>query len=422
MNGRPLACLTTGLALLLPVVARSAEFYTANLKLDPPAPYVNEPFSIALEIVVSPGCELQSMQLHGLPSGSRLELGELVAQPAVRSIRDGRAVETHRFRAEGRGAAAFAVTVQPIVQFMLVERRTMGFFSTWNTAPQRLQLPPVSLAVRELPAAGRPDDFAGAVGHFTLTGRLEPSVVMPMDIVDLTVELTGRGHLAEARPVLPTLDPSQFKTYPARETRDPGGNRLTLTQTLIPQTTQAVEVAATRFTFFDAQAARYRTVTAGPFRLTFTERKPDTAPAVRTVEVAAARPAPDRDRAVSIPAAMNREVRRVIPFAAGIAAALGCVAILRLRRRWLNVVLGLLIFTGVTWGVRTGMSGRNGPQRTLHQTVRLRLAPSESAWPLIEIPAGTPVQPLETQGNWIRIDARNRRGWIPAEALDATEE
>ena len=75
------------LGLALPA-AGEPDFHAANLTLDPPRPFVNQPFSLQLDIVVSPGTELQSPELRGLPGGTQLELGPLNTQPPTRTTRD----------------------------------------------------------------------------------------------------------------------------------------------------------------------------------------------------------------------------------------------------------------------------------------------------------------------------------------------
>ncbi len=406
----------TFLLLLAPDTARAAEFHAARITLDPPRPFVNQPVSFNLEIVVSPGCELQNIQLGGLPGGTQLELGELVAQPATRETHNGQTVEIHRYRSEGRAAAPLEVTVQPIIQFMLVERRNVGFFSSWNSKQQRLRLPATALSIRPLPTDNRPADFSGAVGRFTLTGRLTPAVVMPQDIVNLTLELTGSGHLGDIRPALPKLDPARFKVYPATEKRGTGEQLLTITQSIIPQSTQAVQVAEARFTYFDTATERYQTATAGPFSLTFTTRRPDEAPAIRNVAVTSQRQ-PEAEGTFTIDATMHREIRRVIPFAVGLLAALAFIAIVRPTHKRLAVIAGLAILVGATWGARALIGAGTATLTPLTQTVRLRLAPGEQARHSVELPAGMPVQLLETSDGWIRIEARGRRGWVPLSAI-----
>ena len=403
------------LGLALPA-AGASEFHAASLTLDPPRPFVNQPFSVQLDIVVSPGTELQSPELRGLPGGAQLELGPLNTQPPIRTTRDGVPVEVHRFRSEGRATAAIDTTVQPLLAFLLVERRSMGFFTSWQSTRQQLRLPPARIEIRPLPEAGRPDDFAGAIGEFTLSGRVEPGVVVPMDIVNLTVEVAGRGTLGVSRPQLSTLDPEHFKVYPPTETRD-GEARLKLTQAIIPQSTQAVEVAAAHFTFFDTAREQYRTITAGPFALAFTTRRADDTPAVRQVEVSAPRPTGTRQE---LPAevSMYRELRRVIPLAAGLLAALGFIAIFRPTHKRLALVVGLIILGGVAWGTHLWIGRERVTRVPLRQTVALRIAPGERAHSSIELPEGTPVRLLARGEGWLRIEAGGHRGWIPSAALD----
>ena len=54
---------------------------------------------------------------------------------------------------------------------------------------------------------------------------------------------------------------------------------------------------------------------------------------------------------------------------------------------------------------------------TLAQRADVRFAPSPSAPALFSLNPGTAVTPREQTGQWLRIDATGRRGWITADTL-----
>ena len=115
---------------------------------------------------------------------------------------------------------------------------------------------------------------------------------------------------------------------------------------------------------------------------------------------------------------MYRELRRVIPLAAGLLAALGFIAIFRPTHKRLALVVGLIILGGVAWGTHLWIGRERVTRVPLRQTVALRIAPGERAHSSIELPEGTPVRLLARGEGWLRIEAGGHRGWIPSAALD----
>ncbi len=409
------------LTLLLPatllLAARSgaADTLSARLRLDPPAPYVNQPFSLTIEIETPAGCQMRDIVLRGWPDETRLRMTPLAELPKIPLMRGGTTVDVHRYRCTGRGLGPLRETLQPVLQATLIERRSSGFFSSWTSSPRTLRLPPLTVTVRPLPEENRPEGFAGAVGVFRLSGQVEPQVVMPHDLVTLTLHLSGEGYLGKAPVLLPELPAGEFKTYPPREERDEEQNRLTVTQVLIPLSTQAVHIAEARFPYFDPLAECYRVATAGPFALTFALRAAET-PVVRHLPLPAASP-PAGGGFPGLDAARRLEARRVLPYAVALLAALLGAALVRPWRPRLAPWAGLLFFAAVAAGGRLWLRSRTLPRTTLATAARMRIAPGRSALGIIELPAGTDVLPLDEIPGWVRAEAHGRRGWVPREAL-----
>lgn len=397
--------------------ATAGDLLAGRLYTEPARPYVNQPLTLYLELETTPGCQLQGISLSGLPGEDYLQLGDLVERPRRQHTRGGQSVTVHSYVSAGRGVAPLPAPLQPVVGMTLVERRASGFFTSMTSSPRTLRLPATTLTIRPLPEAGRPEGFAGAVGSFELRGALSPSAVMPRDLVTLTLQLTGQGYLGDAPLVLPAIPAGLFKAYPPREERLAAEARLTVSQVVIPLSTQAVQVAAAHFPYFEPVQGVYRTATAGPFALAFTTRRDEIAP-VRQLP-----PPSDNGAAAVAPLRMDEarrvEVRRLLPWTLGLLAALlGAAAIRPYRPRWAlatGVAIGALVFGGA----RLWLRGHTPVSATLRQAAVLRVAPGRRARAGIELPAGAKVQPLEATAGWVRVAAHGRRGWVPREALAA---
>jgi hypothetical protein len=94
-----------------------------------------------------------------------------------------------------------------------------GFFGSMMSGDIRqmtVSTQSAKLDVKALPKAGRPDDFSGAVGQFSLQASATPKQAAPGDPISLNVTVSGRGNFdAMAPPVLSEAD--GWRTYPPGE-------------------------------------------------------------------------------------------------------------------------------------------------------------------------------------------------------------
>ena len=232
--------------------------------------YVNQPFELRCELVVTFGTELEDVRLGGVPVNSdALALKPMQKISQTREARgEHRSVTVILLSAEGRALKTVDASYSPVISCSLLERRTSGFFSHWAMSPAKKSFPPFRLRILPFPEEGRPAGFAGAVGRFRLSGTLSRQDVRPQDIVTLTLSLSGTGWMGEGAMPAPEAS-GTFKVYPVKETLHEPLRRVT-EQVWIPISTNATEIGKVTFPYFNPQSGRYETAQAGPFRLTFT--------------------------------------------------------------------------------------------------------------------------------------------------------
>jgi hypothetical protein len=142
-----------------------------------------------------------------------------------------------------------------------------------NVRRQRLHLAsqPLQIEVQPLPEAGRPADFAGAVGEFRFAAQAKPARATAGDPVTLELSVDGRGNFD--RVSLAGLGNGDgFKAYTpsARfEGKDPTGleGRKLFEQTIIPERGGAQTVPAQSFSYFDPKTRQYVTLHSDPLPL-----------------------------------------------------------------------------------------------------------------------------------------------------------
>ena len=408
-----------GLLLLCAGAASAADIRSVRFHTKPEYVFVNQPFELFCEVELPVGSDMSDWRLLDFPGNSeRFSCGPFQDMPKIQRKLDGgkTVVDVRRFKAQANAAVAGDVLIRPRLVCMLTERVERGFFTSSYSQQKQYAAQPFTLQILSLPEAGRPAHFSGAVGTLKLDASLSATTVRPEDILTLSVSVSGNGDLRTVAIPLPQ-EAQGFKVYPAKETAREMSS-LHAEQVYIPQSTNAVEIGAIRFCYFNPVTRRYEEVTAGPFRITFMEAAAEPATnAVRVISTAATVPAGAQGVTLE---KVNHGIRRFLPLMVFCAFALvACFVFFQLYGTHTRIgiaVAALLLAAGggVTYHLRTQPEQAT---RTIAGRAEIRFAPSENAKVLFVLHADTPVLPIETAGDWIRVDYAGRRGWLPARVL-----
>ena len=143
------------------------------------------------------------------------------------------------------------------------------FFGQTQLYPVTVNAAPISIDVLPLPEEGKPADFQGAVGHFSLDVTAVPSRAQVGEPVTVTMTVQGDGNFDTVTAPQPGGGLSRFKTYAPqlRKGNEEQGKKV-FEQVLIPLDTSAREVPPVRFSYFDPTSGRYETLTREPLPLT----------------------------------------------------------------------------------------------------------------------------------------------------------
>ena len=122
---------------------------------------------------------------------------------------------------------------------------------------------PLRVEVLPLPREGRPPEFQGAVGDFSISGQLDKSEVKANEALSFKVRISGSGNLAGLSE--PRIEfPSSFEVYPPKVEqqirRDPGGisGEKTFEYVLIPRRPGPVRLGPVQMAYFDPASDAYR--------------------------------------------------------------------------------------------------------------------------------------------------------------------
>ncbi|MFC1498762.1 SH3 domain-containing protein [Verrucomicrobiota bacterium] len=334
--------------------AQTTQDVSAKIEIDRENIFVSEVCQMTL-VIKSSKSLAGKMDLISMPNQDLKIIGKFEQLPVSRT----RTHETHRFRFKARALHPGIIKIAPQLAVTVIYKEKRGFFWQQIHVPKKIQVQPITLSVSPVPENKQPNNFSGAVGQLSFDVKVNPTDVAAEDLITVTMRISGDGYIEKM--LFPRISPGRnFKAYDPKLMPAGNENEKTFKQILIPQNTNAAEITAVSFTYFDPRACSYKTITKGPFPLTFhkprvVSRDDNYQPTPSNIET------PDR-----------YHKKRKVP--------------------------------------ATG-------DAMLARDETARLAPSRSAFASFELTAGSVARVLENYEGWIKIQTENKRGWIPVSSL-----
>ncbi len=143
-----------------------------------------------------------------------------------------------------------------------------GMFGQRRRAPQREQVLRTSslvLEVRQLPENGKPADFSGAVGRYSLSVSKDRDSVVVDQPVTLKASIAGVGNMKKL-PQLELRQPENFRLYDSGSSENISKNDYLISGSknfewvLIPTAPGEYELPDISFSYFDPQQGKYITL------------------------------------------------------------------------------------------------------------------------------------------------------------------
>lgn len=138
--------------------------------------------------------------------------------------------------------------------------------------PVHLKSQPVTINVSELPVAGKPADFTGAVGNFSIEGTLDKSELTTDDVATLKVVISGSGNLKLFTPPalrlpsgLDSYDPNIMDTIMGRTTTI-SGEKIAI-YSIAPRNPGKYEIPPITLSYYDPSSNSYKSVSTKAYSL-----------------------------------------------------------------------------------------------------------------------------------------------------------
>jgi hypothetical protein len=144
-----------------------------------------------------------------------------------------------------------------------------NFFSNYSKREIKLASLAAQVNVLPLPTEGRPADFSGAVGTFSLAVTASPVDGRPGEPISLKMRIDGKGNFDLVQsPVL--TDSTGWKIYPASAKfagQNGGKGAKTFEQAVIPADSSLTAVPPLNFSYFDPAVKDYVSLRSEPIPL-----------------------------------------------------------------------------------------------------------------------------------------------------------
>ena len=150
-------------------------------------------------------------------------------------------------------------------------RNAWDFFD--NGSRKALQTRLITVKVKPLPAAGKPADFGGAVGKFTIAGTVDKNSVKQGEAVTLELDIAGTGNIRSiSEPKPDSLEDFDIYESKSEENIDRSGERIRGKKifrfVMVPRKEGEYRLPGVAFSFFDPEQEKYITVRSAELALT----------------------------------------------------------------------------------------------------------------------------------------------------------
>lgn len=166
------------------------------------------------------------------------------------------------------------LTIDPMVLKVEVVRPPRDFFDFFGTTEDvRVESRVLKLTVQPLPEEGKPEEFCGGVGNFTISAKLDRDSSANGEPINLIVKITGTGNVRLVeKPKLPSLPNLRVLEPEVVDKIQTSGEVVKGTKEfhfpIIPQADGEHIIPEITIAFFDPRAKTYKTVSTEKQRFT----------------------------------------------------------------------------------------------------------------------------------------------------------
>lgn len=254
-----------------------AVFLTASA--EPATVYVGE--QVTLTVRFYQGVRILERPDYRAPAATGFWVENLPGERTYYTQVEGRQYHVTELRTALFPTASGQLEIGPATVHCVLEQNPFQdpfslFGSFARGEPRAVESAPLKITARALPKEGRPADWSGAVGKFTIAARLDPPQVKVGEATSLIVRLTGQGNIRSVGdPKLPNVP--GLRTFDSGSTiedqREGGtfGGMKQITQVMVAEASGQYPIPAIEYPVFRPDLGRYEIIRTQPLNLTVLE-------------------------------------------------------------------------------------------------------------------------------------------------------
>ena len=144
------------------------------------------------------------------------------------------------------------------------------FSNSYRNIEKNLKSKPLKVHVKPFPDNGKPANFTGAVGNFTLGSNIDHKELKANEAITLKYTISGEGNI-DLLPDLEVNFPPDFEVYDPKITSKTRKNSRgvsgykTFEYTIIPRSAGDYEIPSTSFSYFNPKTKSYKTLSSDSY-------------------------------------------------------------------------------------------------------------------------------------------------------------
>jgi hypothetical protein len=255
--------------------------YFLELSVDDKNPYVGQQVILTMEFYIA-------VQFYGSPQLDEPQTTGFWTELLGNKMPYYQKLNNRTYRVIERKYAIFPSQVGPLtigratitttVAVRNRQRDPFDMFGDLFGQGQEIQVrsEPLRVIARELPAEGRPPDFSGTVGKYSISAAVNKNVVETGQPVTLTIRISGKGNVKSiAEPVI--AESQDFRVYKSgsneqiSKSADELSGTKVIEQVFIPKRPGELTIPSLTLTYFDPDRGKYQTLRTEPIQITATK-------------------------------------------------------------------------------------------------------------------------------------------------------
>ncbi len=237
-------------------------------------PYLNEPITILYKLYFKPELEIRNFNITETPEfkdfwSHNIEIKQYETNDETFRGEQYRSaiIKKMVLYPQKSGKLTLAPFVMNVSLGVPTNRRDFFGGRIYSTTNTTVSTGEVTIDVKPLPEAGRPDDFSGAVGTFDFIVTTDKTAVRHGESIQLDVVVSGKGNLelfSLPKPVVPSAlemyDPIPKKQITVSLSGMSG--KVSEKYTIVPQYQGKYIIRPISFSYFDLSTNSYKTITS----------------------------------------------------------------------------------------------------------------------------------------------------------------